>query len=134
MENIQIQPNKNLQNLISGFAEMPLNDLESFISGLNALVTRKRVTDSNKRNKFLLQKINQTVLPEQAIERYTLLQDKMELDTLTETEYKELLILVNQEEKVRNKRFQYLLELAQLRDITLTQLMNQLGLTVLHNA
>lgn len=99
MENIQIQSNNNLQSLIGGFAEMPLPDLESFINGLNTLVIRKRVTDSNKRNKFLLQKINQTVLPEQAMERYIFLQDKMELENLLETEYQELLNLVAQEEK-----------------------------------
>ena len=125
MENAQIQSNKNLQSLIGGFAEMPLPDLEYFINGLNALAIRKRVTDSKKRNKFLLQKINQTVLSEPVMERYTLLQDKMELENLSETEYQELLNLVAQEEKNRNKRFQYLLELAQLKDISLTQLMNQ---------
>jgi hypothetical protein len=134
MENIQIQSNNNLQSLIGGFAEMPLPDLESFINGLNVLLIRKRVTDSNKRNKFLLPKINQTVLPEQAMERYIFLQDKMELENLPKTEYQELLNLVAQEEKKRNKRFQYLLELAQLRDIPLTQLMNQLGLNPIPNA
>jgi hypothetical protein len=134
MENIQIQSNNNLQSLIGGFAEIPLPDLESFINGLNVLLIRKRVTDSNKRNKFLLPKINQTVLPEQAMERYIFLQDKMELENLLETEYQELLNLVAQEEKKRNKRFQYLLELAQLRDISLAQLMNQLGLNPIPNA
>lgn len=134
MTNAQIQSNPNLQNLIGGFTEMPVPDLESFINGLNALLTRKRVTDSSKRNKFLLQKINQSILPEQTLERYTFLQDKMELKNLPETEYQELLNLVAQEEKIRNKRFKYLLELAQLRDIPLTQLMNQLGLNMLQNA
>ena len=134
MENVQLQSNKNLQSLIGGFAEMPLPDLEYFISGLNALVTRKRVTDSNKRNKFLLQKINQTVLSEPLMQRYVFLQDKMELKNLSEKEHQELLNLVAQEEKTRNKRFQYLLELAQLRDIPLTQLMNQLGLNIFQNA
>ena len=134
MDNLQIQPNTNLQSLIGGFAEMPLSDLEFFINGLNALAVRKRATDSNKRNKFLLQKINQTVLPEPVMERYVFLQNKMELENLSETEYQELLNLVAQEEKIRNRRFQYLLELAQLKDVPLTQLMNQLGLNMLKNA
>jgi hypothetical protein len=68
------------------------------------------------------------------LERYVFLQDKMELESLSESEYKELLILVNQEEKIRNKRFQYLLELAQLRNIPLTELMNNLGLNPLNYA
>ncbi len=134
MENTQIQASNNIQSLIGDFSEMPLHDLESFISGLNALVIRKRVADKGKRDKVLLLKINQTVLPEQAMERYIFLQDKMELENLSETEYKELLILVNQEEKIRNKRFQYLLELSQLRGISLSELMNNLGLNTLNYA
>lgn len=134
MENTQIQANQHIQTLIGDFAEMPLTDLESFISGLNALVIRKRIADKGKRDKALLLKINQTVLPEQALERYVSLQDKMEVDNLSETEYQELLILVTQEEKIRNKRFQFLLELAQLRNIPLTELMNSLGLSTLNYA
>jgi hypothetical protein len=134
MENIQIQANNNIQNLIGGFSDMPLHDLESVISGLNALVIRKRVADKGKRDKALLLKINQTVLPEQTMERYIFLQDKMELENLAETEYQELLMLVNQEEKIRNKRFKYLLELSQLRNIPLTELMNNLGLNTLNYA
>lgn len=83
-----------MQSLIGGFAAMPLSDLESFISGLNALATGKRVADRTKRNKYLLQKINQTVLPEPLMKRYSFLQEKMELETLSETEYQELLHLV----------------------------------------
>jgi hypothetical protein len=119
MENTQMQGNSHIQTLIGGFSEMPLTDLESFISGLNALAIRKRVADKGKRDKALLLKINQTVLPEQALERYVFLQDKMELDNLSE---------------IRNKRFQFLLELAQLRNISLTELMNNLGLNTLNYA
>jgi hypothetical protein len=134
MENIQIQANNNIQNLIGGFSDMPLHDLESFISGLNALVIRKRVADKGKQDKALLLKINQTVLPEQVLERYVFLQDKMELENLSESEYQELLTLVHQEEKIRNKRFKYLLELSQLRGISLPELMNSLGLNTLNYA
>lgn len=134
MKENQLQASNNIQSLIVGFSEMPLHDLESFINGLNALVIRKRVADKGKQDKALLLKINQTVLPEQALERYVFLQDKMELETLSESEYKELLALVNQEEKIRNKRFKYLLELSQLRGISLTELMGNLGLNTLNYA
>ena len=81
--------------------------LEGFINALNALAIRKRETDIGKRDKFLLRKINETVLPEPVMERYAFLQ-----------------------EKIRNKRFQYLLELSQLRNITMTELMDNLGLNI----
>jgi hypothetical protein len=128
MAKMQLHTDNNVKHLISGFADMPLHDLESFIRELNALVTQKRVLDKGKRDKSLLLKINQAILPEQTMERYIVLQDKMEVDNLSDVEYQELLNLVAQEEKVRNKRFQYLLELSQLRGISLTQLMTDLGL------
>jgi hypothetical protein len=111
-----------------------LHDLESFIRELNALVTQKRVSDKGKRDKSLLLKINQAILPEQTMERYIVLQDKMEVENLPESEYQELLNLVAQEEKIRNKRFQYLLELSQLRGISMTKLMDDLGLNPLNYA
>lgn len=128
MTKMQIQSDLNIESLIGGFTDMPLQDLESFIKELNALAIRKRYADKGKREKSLLLKINHAILPEETMERYTFLQEKMEIENLSDFEYQELLNLVNQEEKVRNKRFQYLLELSQLRTISLTELINSLGL------
>ena len=83
--------------------------------------------------KSLLLKINQSILPEETISRYTFLQEKMEVENLSDSEYQELLSIVNQEEKVRHKRFQYLLDLSQLRGIPLTELMTLLGLNTVAN-
>ena len=79
-----------------------------------------------KMEKILLRKINQAVLPEPFMERYISLQEKMEVENLSDTEYQELLTLVDKEEEIRNKKFQYLLELSQLRSISLTELMKNL--------
>ena len=128
MTKMHIQSDNNVKSLIGGFTNMPLQDLESFIKELNALAIRKRIADKGKSDKSLLLKINRAILPEEKMERYTFLQEKMEVENLPESEYQELLILVNQEEKVRNKRFQYLVELSQLRTIPLIELMNHLGL------
>ena len=134
MEKIQMQLDSTIPSLLGGFSEMPLKDLESFIRELNALANRKRLLDKGKQDKILLRKINETILSEPLLERYIGLQEKMELDNLSDTEYKELLNLVDKEEKIRNKRFQYLLELSQLRGISLTELMNNLGLNILNHA
>ena len=128
MTKMQTQTDTNIKSLIGGFTNMPLQDLESFIKELNALATRKRNADKGKSDKSLLLKINRAILPEEMMERYTFLQEKMEVENLSDSEYQELLSLVNQEEKVRNKRFQYLVELSQLRTISLLELMNRLGL------
>ncbi len=90
--------------------------------------------DKGKQDKILLRKINEMVLTEPLMERYIHLQEKMEVENLSDSEYQELLNLVDKEEKIRNKRFQYLLELSQLRGISLTELMNNLGLNLLNHA
>ena len=73
-------------------------------------------------------------MQEQDLERYAFLQEKMEVENIADAEYQELMMLVDKEEKIRNKRFQFLLELSQLRNISLPELMHNLGLTVLHYA
>ena len=130
----EMQIERTTQTLLGNFSDMPLKELEHFIKALNRLAIRKRSLDTEKRDKFLLRKINQTVLSEQDLERYTFLQEKMELENVSDTEYQELLTFVDKEEKIRNKRFQYLLELSQLRNISLVELMNKLGLNVLNYA
>ena len=134
MSKVQIQVNSSVQHLLGNFSDLPLKDIEFFIKELNALVVRKRNDDTQKRDKFLLRKINESVLSEDVLQRYATLQEKMELSTLSDIEYKELLQLVEKEEKTRNKRFQYLIELAQLRSISLPELMQQLGLNTFNYA
>ena len=73
-------------------------------------------------------------MSEDVLQRYATLQEKMELGNLSDIEHKELLQLVEKEEKTRNKRFQYLIELAQLRSISLPELMQKLGLNTFNYA
>ena len=133
MSKAQIQVS-SVQHLLGNFSDLPLKDIEFFIKELNALVVRKRNDDTQKRDKFLLRKINESVLSEEVLQRYSVLQEKIELSTLSDIEHKELLQLVEKEEKVRNRRFQYLIELAQLRGISLPELMQKLGLNTFNYA
>ena len=117
------------QSLLSNADQMPVTELEAFVQQLNALITRKKTTDKNLRDTILLDKINQTVLDKTKRERYQSLIYRMEMETISDIEHTELLKLVEQEEKIRVKRLKYLIELAQLRNITLPQLMKTLELT-----
>ena len=117
------------QNLLHNAAQMPLTELEAFVQQLNSLITRKKTTDSNVRDTVLLDKITQTVLETGKRERYQTLIYKLEMETISDAEHNELLKLVEQEERIRVKRLKYLIELAQLRNITLPQLMKNLELT-----
>ena len=133
MTKIQVQSEIDTQGLLLGISQMPLNELAYFVSEINALITRRQVQDAGKQEKILLSKINQTALPSKKAERYAFLVQKLEADTLSETEHAEFMVLVAQEETLRNERVKYLIELAQLRNMPLLTLMEKLDLnTVTH--
>lgn len=72
-------------------------------------------------------KINQG-LPDDVQRRFDELVARRQDETLTPDEHQELLHLIDQIEKSDVKRVQYLAELARLRGISLTTLMDQLGI------
>ena len=118
----------DIQVLIQGVAQMPISEMERFVQQVNALIVQKKTTDKTYRERFLLGKINQTVLSKEKIERYQKLVQKLEAETLSKVEYKEFMKLTEIEEQIRYERLTYLVELAQLKSITLPQLMDNLGL------
>jgi hypothetical protein len=116
------------QSLLRDADKMPVNELERFLNDINALLRRKRTQDKSLRERQLLHKINNTVLEVAQIERYHALVEKLELSTMTDVEHTEFDILGNKEEKLRNLRVKYMIELAQLRAVTLPEVMASLGL------
>jgi hypothetical protein len=128
MMKIQIQSEIDAHVLLNSVAQMPINELEYFVHELNALITRKKTNNKPYQERTLLTKINQSILPKSKIERYIALHHKLESETLSESEHSEFMDLVEQDEAHRNQRVKYMIELAQVRNITLPQLMQTLGL------
>ena len=116
------------QSLLRDVERMPVTELERFLKDINALLRRKRTQDKGLRERQLLYKINSTVLDAAQIDRYKVLVEKLELSTMTDAEHTEFDILGNKEEKLRNLRVKYMIELAQLRAVNLTEVMVSLGL------
>ena len=98
------------QVLIQGVAQMPISEMERFVQQVNALIVQKKTTDKTYRERFLLGKINQTVLSKEKIERYQKLVQKLEAETLSKVEYKEFMKLTEIEEQIRYERLTYLVE------------------------
>jgi hypothetical protein len=73
----------------------------------------------------LLQKINQP-LPEEIQRKYNDLSAKMRSQTITPEEHQDLLKLIDIVEKADGDRLQNLIQLSQLRNISLAELMEQL--------
>ncbi len=116
------------QTLLKDVSQMPLPEIESFVQALNALITQKKATNKVYQERLLLRKINETNLGEQKTKLYQNLVQKIEMETITDSEYAEFMQLAEEEELIRCERLKYLVELAQLRSITLPQLMDNLGL------
>ena len=122
------------QSLLRDADRMPVKELERFLKDINAMLRRKKTQDKALREHQLLHKINNTVLDTAQIERYHILVEKLELGTMTDEEHAEFDILGNKEEKLRNQRVKYMIELAQLRAVSLTEVMVSLGLKPLAHA
>ncbi|MCC5670908.1 hypothetical protein LC653_45985 [Nostoc sp. CHAB 5784] len=75
----------------------------------------------------LLLKINQGI-PSDTQNHYNELLSKREAENITSNEYRELLNLTEQIEKLQAQRIEYLAELARLRGISLIALMENLGI------
>jgi hypothetical protein len=125
MENIQILTQ---MDFIHSISNKPVVELEYYLQEINALIRRKKTHDKQGRDSFLLDKINKTVLDKKKVERYKALSHKIEAETITEAEHEEFMQLATFEENLRNRRVKYLIELAQLRAVSLPQLMITLGL------
>ncbi len=122
------------QSLLNNVAQMPVLELERFLREANALLFRKKTKDKKLRERQLLYKINSTVLDSSQMAKYHALSEKLHLGTIDDIEALEFAELANQEEKLRNQRVKYMIELSQLRETTLLQVMESLGLTPITRA
>ncbi len=80
-----------------------------------------------QREMELLQKIN-LGLPTELWQRYANLQEKRQSETLLPEEQAELITISDRIEAANAERMPYLIELAQLRQVSLETLLHQLGL------
>ena len=75
-----------------------------------------------------MKKINRSLSIEQ-IERFRALNQKRIEGDISEQEYSGLLILLEKIEKLNVNRLKYLTTLARLRNVSVRELMNQLGIS-----
>jgi hypothetical protein len=125
MENMHVPTQ---MDFIHSITNKPVTELELYLREINALIRRKKMQDKDVRDGVLLEKINKTVLDKKKIDRYKELSYKIEAETIADAEHQEFMELATLEENLRNRRVKYLIELAQLRAVTLPQLMITLGL------
>jgi len=115
------------ENLLQAAEGLPIGELTGLVQDLLRLQARRQAPVLPHNEAELLQQINQGLTSEQQI-RYARLIEKRLAETLTPTEHQELMQF-NQIMEQRNvMRLKSMISLAQLRQITLPQLMTQLGI------
>lgn len=126
---IRLTPQLDLaiDDILVGVAELETPDLEQFLQKIGRLVARRKSPSLSERETVLLQAINQS--SNIALQnRYSVLSKKQNNGVVTDVEHEELLTLIDKLEILQAKRLENLIELSQLRNISLDTLMNNLNL------
>jgi hypothetical protein len=128
MSVVQVKTELPFDELLKAIEQLNLADLERLLSQVLALQAQRKAPNLSKTETELLLKINQG-LPVHVQQRFDELVTKRQAETLTVEEHQELLRLTDQIEKSDARRVQYMAELARLRGLSLTALMEELGIT-----
>ena len=128
MENLHTIPfSKTLTAILNSMNQLDSKELDVLFFRIKKQKYKNYPTVLSKPESELLENIN-SGLPAGLQKRYENLRLKRINETLTENEYAEFLKLIEKIEKFDVERMRNLIELAKLRNITLNELSEQLGL------
>ncbi len=127
MPAVQRETQLSMEQLFTAVQQMPQNELEKFVAWVLALRARYYAPVLSEAESELFLKINRG-LPFDQQRRYDELTEKRRAETLTPEEYNELLRITEQVEKLHVERLEHLCKLADLRQVPLPALMDQLGI------
>ena len=121
------------EQLLHAALQLPRSELDQFVTRLLVLRIQHDTPRLTQGEAELLLKINED-LPPAVQQRLDELISKRQTQSLTPAEHQELIHLTEQSEKVDADRMQHLLGLAALRNVSLNEVMRQLGIhPVLHD-
>jgi hypothetical protein len=121
------------EQLLHAALQLPRSELDQFVTRLLVLRIQHDTPRLTQDEAELLLKINED-LPLAVQQRLDELISKRQTQSLTPAEHQELIHLTEQSEKVNADRMQHLLGLAALRNVSLDEVMRQLGIhPVLHD-
>lgn len=116
-----------LAQVIDSVANLELSDLEAFAAEINSLLAQRKAPGLSQRETQLLEIINRGPSVELR-QRYALLNEKLQDENLSDKEQAELVRLVEQIEAYDVERLKSLIDLAQLRGVSLDAVMDQLDI------
>ncbi len=120
--NIEINQIKSL------FPKLSTNDLEEFLLEIKTIIGSRKNSKKGNKETELIEKLNETVLPESSILAYQAIINKRATNELSEDEQTQLDKLIEEDLILQTKRIHILGELAKLRNKTVAEVMEGLGL------
>ncbi|MBD2690562.1 STAS/SEC14 domain-containing protein [Anabaena catenula] len=126
MSTVKLEVQLSLQHLVKAVEQLKQPDLEKFVSQIIILHAHKKADNLLKNEGELLLQTHQDI-PSTFLNYHNKLIAKREEERLTDEEYRELLHLSEQIDKLQAHRLEYLANLALLHGITLTELVQNLG-------
>ncbi|OYD87522.1 STAS/SEC14 domain-containing protein [Nostoc sp. 'Peltigera membranacea cyanobiont' 213] len=127
MSIVKVEVQLSSEELLKAVEQLNLSELEQFVSQVIVLQAQRKATRLPQAEAELLLKINQGI-PSNIQTDYKELIAKRDDEILTEDEHQQLLQLTKEIEKIQAQRLENLAELAHLRGISLTALMENLGI------
>lgn len=129
---IKIEAQISSLDLIQAVEQLSQAELDQFIERVLQFKAQKVASSLKKDESELLIKINQS-LPQELEKLYLTLIEKRDQETLTNAEYDKLLELTETVEKHEVQRLECLIQLANIRQISLADLITQMGLKTISN-
>ncbi|WP_404789549.1 hypothetical protein [Altericista sp. CCNU0014] len=117
----------SIDELIKAANQLSETDLNQLLHQIVVLRARRKTSILPEEEAQLLLKINQGI-PSDLRTSYQILREKREAETLDDKEYESLIQLSNQIEQIGAQRLEALAKLAQLRQVSLLDLMETLGI------
>lgn len=127
MSSVHVQSKIEIESLLEGIAQLDISELAKFQEQVTHLLAQRKAPHLSRQESEYLLKINEGFSAE-FYTQYNALQEKLQEETLSPEEHQTLLQLNDKLEAKNVERMQYLIELAQLRSVSLDDLMQQLGL------
>ncbi|HEY7062970.1 MAG TPA: STAS/SEC14 domain-containing protein [Chloroflexota bacterium] len=124
---IQIEARVSLEQLLKAVEQLPPDELAPFVDQVLALRAQRSVQHLGTDESALLQRINRGLSPS-AQQRYDELVAKRQAEILTAEEHEELIGLSDERETIAADRIAALADLARMRQISLSALIESLGL------
>jgi uncharacterized ubiquitin-like protein YukD len=124
MTQITVQTQLPFEQLIQTVEQLDSTELEQLIAQAIRIQTKRKILGLPNDQSLLLQQITQCI-PNQLQERYNFLISKRQDNILTDEEYQELVNLGEHIEAIDVKRLENLTELAQLRQTSLNELIQE---------